>query len=84
MTAIKRKKILFVSARLPYPTIEGHQIRTFGLLSELSKYYDIHLLSILRKGEYIDKVRLLTVYQFHPVFLNTCWLQQVLLSEDCL
>jgi len=55
MTAIKRKKILFVSARLPYPTIEGHQIRTFGLLSELSKYYDIHLLSILRKGEYIDK-----------------------------
>jgi len=59
MNTIKRKKILFVSARLPFPTIEGHQIRTFGLLKELSKYYDIHLLSILRSGEIIDKSNIL-------------------------
>lgn len=48
------KKLLFVSARLPYPTTEGHQIRTFGILQELSKQYEIHLLSILREGEVIN------------------------------
>ena len=49
-----RKKILFVSARLPYPTLEGHQIRAFGILKQLSKKYDVHLLSLLREGEEID------------------------------
>jgi glycosyltransferase involved in cell wall biosynthesis len=50
----KRKKILFVSARLPYPAIEGHQIRTFGILNQLAKDFDIHLLSLLRDSEVID------------------------------
>lgn len=54
MNSSKRKSILFVSARLPYPTVEGHQIRTFGVLQELAKQYDIYLLSILRPGEIID------------------------------
>ncbi|MEY8200644.1 MAG: glycosyltransferase family 4 protein [Colwellia sp.] len=49
-----KKKLLFVAARLPYPATEGHQIRTFGVLSELSKYYDIYLLSLLREGETVD------------------------------
>ncbi len=49
-----RRKILFVSARLPYPTLEGHQIRAFGILKQLSKKYDVHLLSLLREGEEID------------------------------
>jgi len=47
------KKILFISARLPYPMIEGHQIRTFGVLSQLAKQYDVHLFSLLREGEQI-------------------------------
>lgn len=50
-----KKKLLFVSARLPYPTIEGHQIRTFGVLKELAKEFDIYLLSLLREGETVDK-----------------------------
>lgn len=50
-----RKKILFVSARLPYPALEGHQIRAFGILKQLSKKYDVHLLSLLREGEEIDR-----------------------------
>jgi len=51
---IVRKKILFVSARLPYPALEGHQIRAFGILKQLSKKYDVHLLSLLRDGEDIN------------------------------
>lgn len=52
---MNRLKILFVSARLPFPAIEGHQIRAYGLIKELSKFSDIHLLSILRSGEEIDE-----------------------------
>jgi len=52
---MNRKKILFVSARLPYPALEGHQIRALGVLKELSKFSDVHLLSILREGEVIDE-----------------------------
>lgn len=47
------KKILFISARLPFPCVEGHQIRTFGVLKQLAKEYDIHLVSLLRPGEEI-------------------------------
>ena len=50
---MKKKSILFVSARLPYPMVEGHQIRTFGVLSQLAKKYEIHLISLLREGEII-------------------------------
>ena len=50
-----KKRLLFVSARLPYPTIEGHQIRTYGVLKELSKHYEIHLLSLLREGEGVEE-----------------------------
>lgn len=51
---IPKQKILFVSARLPYPALEGHQIRAYGILKQLAKYYDVHLLSILRPGEVIS------------------------------
>lgn len=50
-----RKKILFISARLPYPAVEGHQIRAFGILQQLSLNFDVHLLSLLRDGESINK-----------------------------
>ena len=46
-----RKKILFVSARLPFPALEGHQIRALGVLMQLAKFADVHLLSIVREGE---------------------------------
>lgn len=50
-TSQAKKSILFVAARLPYPTTEGHQIRTFGVLKQLAKYFDIHLISILREED---------------------------------
>ena len=49
-----RKKILFVSARLPFPALEGHQIRALGVLRQLAKFADVHLLTILRDGETIQ------------------------------
>ncbi|MGH1470025.1 MAG: glycosyltransferase family 4 protein [Cellvibrionaceae bacterium] len=52
--SLDRKKILFVAARLPYPTTEGHQIRTFGVLKQLAKYFDIHLISILREEDNLE------------------------------
>ncbi len=49
-----RKKILFVSARLPFPALEGHQIRALGVLKQLTKFADVHLLSIVREGEALN------------------------------
>ena len=51
---VTTKKILFVSARLPFPAIEGHQIRAYGVLKQLSRYSEVHLLSILRPGENVE------------------------------
>lgn len=51
---VTSKKILFVSARLPFPAVEGHQIRAYGVLKQLSRYSEVHLLSILRPGEKIE------------------------------
>ena len=41
-----KKKILFLSSRLPYPPIGGDRLKNFWLLKILSKYYDVHLVSI--------------------------------------
>lgn len=46
-----RESILFVCARLPVPANEGHQKRTLGVLTQLAKHFDVHLLSVLREGE---------------------------------
>ncbi len=40
------KKILFLSSRLPYPPIGGEKLKNFWLLKILSKYYNVHLVSI--------------------------------------
>lgn len=49
-----KPSLLFVSARLPFPCTEGHQLRSFGVLSQLAQQFDVHLLSLLRPGETID------------------------------
>ena len=56
-----KPKILFISARLPFPAVEGHQIRAFGILNQLAKNYEIHLLSLLRQGEEVDNSNKLSV-----------------------
>lgn len=40
--------LLFLCHRIPYPPNKGDKIRSFNLLKELSKHYDIHL------GAFID------------------------------
>ena len=52
-----KNTILFVSARLPYPAKEGHQLRALGVLKELCGEYDVHLLSLLRKGECLEEAK---------------------------
>jgi glycosyltransferase involved in cell wall biosynthesis len=44
-------KILFITTRLPYPTNEGHQIRTYNLLKRICQVHDVHYLSLQRKDD---------------------------------
>ncbi|MBI5620267.1 glycosyltransferase [Candidatus Gottesmanbacteria bacterium] len=41
-------KVLFISALTPYPLYSGGQVRTFNLLSRLSKHHEITLVTFLR------------------------------------
>ena len=50
------KRILFITTRIPYPPKEGHQIRTYHLLRQLAKDYEVHLLSFCRKDERCDHI----------------------------
>jgi glycosyltransferase involved in cell wall biosynthesis len=40
------KKILLITSRLPYPPIGGDKLKNFNLLKILSKYYEVHLVTI--------------------------------------
>jgi len=50
---LNKKKILFLTSRLPYPPIGGDRLKNFWLLKILSKYFKVHLVSIAE--EEIDK-----------------------------
>lgn len=53
-------RILFFTARLPYPPREGHQLRSWHLLKALAEEHEVTLLSFLRKdddAEGIDAIR---------------------------
>ena len=43
---MNKKKILFLTSRLPYPPIGGDRLKNFWLLKILSKYFHVHLVSI--------------------------------------
>lgn len=49
-----KKKILFVTARMPFPAKEGHQLRSSGVLAQLSKQFDVHLFSFMRSDDIQD------------------------------
>lgn len=38
--------LLFLSSRLPYPPISGSRLKNYWLLTILSRYYNVHLVSI--------------------------------------
>lgn len=44
-------KVLFITTRLPFPTNEGHQIRTYNLLKRICKVHEVHYLSLQRKDD---------------------------------
>ncbi|WP_281560883.1 glycosyltransferase [Thalassomonas sp. RHCl1] len=44
-------KILFITTRLPYPTNEGHQIRTYNLLKRICPSHQVHYLSLQRNDD---------------------------------
>lgn len=41
-------RILFVTSRLPYPPMEGHQLRAWHLLCAAARHHEVHLLSLQR------------------------------------
>ncbi|KAA0257637.1 glycosyltransferase [Deferribacter autotrophicus] len=42
----KKKKVLFITSRLPYPPIGGDKLKSFNLLKILAKYFDVYLITI--------------------------------------
>jgi len=47
-------RILFVTTKTPLPANDGHSIRTFNILKQLSKEHEIHLLSFVKYPEEYD------------------------------
>lgn len=43
------KKVLFLTSRLPYPPIGGDRLKNYWMLNILSKYFNVHLVSITDK-----------------------------------
>ena len=41
-----KRKLLFLSSRLPYPPIGGDRLKNYWLLKILSKHFKVHLVSI--------------------------------------
>lgn len=42
---IKKRKILFLTYRFPYPLIGGDRLKSFQLLKHLGKHHEVHLVS---------------------------------------
>lgn len=40
------KKVLMLTSRLPYPPFGGDKLKNFNLLKILSKYYEVHLVTV--------------------------------------
>lgn len=44
---MNRRKLLFLTSRLPYPPIGGDRLKNYWLLKILSKHFNLHLVSIV-------------------------------------
>ena len=77
MAKIKKRNILFLTPRYPYPMIGGDRLKSFNLLKHLSSYHDVTLVTFYQgKGEYppeehIEEVKKhgidLHIIPLHPV-----------------
>lgn len=53
------KEILFLTTKTPLPMNDGHSLRTYNILNQLAKSFDIHLLSFVKSNEehaYVDEL----------------------------
>lgn len=58
---MKRKKILFLISRFPYPLIGGDKIKSFYLMKHLAKYHDVTLAALSFKNlPELDNIKALT------------------------
>ncbi|HOQ48298.1 MAG TPA: glycosyltransferase [Candidatus Kapabacteria bacterium] len=63
-------KLLYLMYRFPYPLDKGDKLRAFNFIRELSKYYEIDLISIIDEKVYetakkIVKKYVKTIYEIH-------------------
>jgi glycosyltransferase involved in cell wall biosynthesis len=74
----RKKKLLLLTSRLPYPLVGGDRIKNYHLIKILSKYFDIYLVSIT--NESIDKKGLdfLEKYTFHYKIFKKSKLDMIL------
>jgi polysaccharide biosynthesis protein PslH len=49
--ALKMARVLFVTSRLPYPPLEGHQLRAWHLLRAAASVHQVSLLSLQRPDD---------------------------------
>lgn len=51
---INKKQILVLTPRFPFPVIGGDRLRIYKICKELSKHYDLTLLSLCDKREELN------------------------------
>lgn len=55
MEEANRKKILFITSRVPYPLDKGDKLRAYYMIKHLAENYDVHLFSISHNTVSIDQ-----------------------------
>lgn len=45
-----KKKCLIIIPGIPYPPVDGHKLKIYNLILILSKYYDLHIITISREN----------------------------------
>ena len=75
MVKNKLKSMLIIYNELPYPLTFGGNIRVFHLLKELSKYYNVTLLTLLNKRNYLVSSKL---KKFCNVIIAPCFVEEFL------
>lgn len=45
-----KKKCLIIIPGIPYPPVDGHKLKIFNLILILSKYFDLHIITIAREN----------------------------------
>lgn len=56
------KKVLLLTSRLPYPPISGATLKNYNLLKILSKYYEVHLVTVTNEQLDDETKRVLEKY----------------------